>query len=412
MATFKYMVRKDKMRADGTWNVVIRMTHERTVRYLPTSMYVKKADLTSAFKIKNYKVIDRCEDIISSYRKKCMDLDLDVVSISIDKVAEYLTRKEDGSSPSFTDFAEKWIEEKDIKGKKNYKSALKAFQRFMGRDGIRCMDVTQKTLTAFEESLKDKERARSLYTGAIVRMFNDARLFFNDEDNGITVIRHSLDRYHAPKQNVAKKRALTLEQIRKIFALPYDGLKPRGRQSRHDLALDCFRLSFALMGMNAVDMFQACEMDGSAIIYNRAKTKDRRSDGAEMHVTIQPHIMALARKYLDKDGHVFNFHRRFGSATDFGRALNIGLKEIGREIGVEGLQFYAARHSMATIAVNDVGISKYVVNDMLCHVDASLRITELYIRKDFGAINEANKRLLDYVLGDMQKEIPTIPHKA
>ena len=53
MATFKYMVRKGKMRADGTWNVVIRMTHERAVRYLPTSMYVTKADLTSAFKIKN-----------------------------------------------------------------------------------------------------------------------------------------------------------------------------------------------------------------------------------------------------------------------------------------------------------------------------------------------------------------------
>lgn len=45
MATFKYMVRKDKMRSDGTWNVVIRMTHERAVKYLPTSMYVTKAVL-------------------------------------------------------------------------------------------------------------------------------------------------------------------------------------------------------------------------------------------------------------------------------------------------------------------------------------------------------------------------------
>ncbi len=401
MATFKYMVRKDKMRSDGTWNVVIRMTHERAVKYLPTSMYVTKADLTSAFKIKNYKVIDRCEDIISSYRKKCMELELDVVSIGIDKVAEYLTRK-DAGCPSFTDFAEKWLAETDIKGKRNYRASLRAFQRFMGRENIRCADVTVKALKAFEDSLKGKERARSQYTASIVKLFNDARTYFNDEDNGIVVIRHSLERYRVPRQNVARKRALTLEQIRAIFALPYDGLKTNAGQSLHDLALDCFRLSFALMGMNAVDMYWAHEIDGDTIIYNRTKTKDRRSDGAEMRVTIHPHIKALAEKYMDKDGFVFNFHRRHTNESTFDRALNVGLKEVGKEIGVERLQFYAARHSMATIAVNDVGISKYVVNDMLCHVDATLRITELYIRKDFGAVNEANRRLLDFVLGDMQ----------
>ncbi|WP_309253602.1 hypothetical protein [Prevotella brunnea] len=79
------------------------------------------------------------------------------------------------------------------------------------------------------------------------------------------------------------------------------------------------------------------------------------------------------------------------------RAINIGLKEVGREVGVDNLQFYAARHSLATIAVNDVGISKYVVNDMLNHTDPALRITELYIKKDFKVINEANVKVLDYV---------------
>lgn len=53
---------------------------------------------------------------------------------------------------------------------------------------------------------------------------------------------------------------------------------------------------------------------------------------------------------------------------------------------------------MATIAVNECGISKYVVNDMLNHTDESLRITELYIKKDFKAINEANAKLLAYIL--------------
>ena len=84
----------------------------------------------------------------------------------------------------------------------------------------------------------------------------------------------------------------------------------------------------------------------------------------------------------------------------FNRAINIGLKEIGRKIGIPRLQFYAARHSLATIAVNDVGISKYVVNDMLNHTDPALKVTELYIKKDFKAINEANVKVLNYVLNN------------
>lgn len=400
MATFKFMVRKEKMRADGTWNVVIRLTHERAVRYIPTSMYVTKSDLTSTFNIKNYQVIDKCEDIISTYRKKCMGLELDIHDIEIDKIVEYITRKDGGRCPSFTDYVTGWLAKADMKGKKNYETAFKAFQHFMGCERISCADVTKKALTAFENSLEGKGRAQSLYTSAIVRMFNDAREHFNDEDNGIMVIRHSLNGYRVPRQNVAKKRALTIDQIRAVFALPYDGKRHNGRQSRHDLALDCFRMSFALLGMNAVDMFSATTLEGNTIVYNRMKTKDRRNDGAEMRVCIQPQIKALCAKYLDGGEYVFNFHKRFSSAKDFGRALNIGLKEVGKELGIDGLQFYSARHSMATIAVNDVGISKYVVNDMLCHVDTSLRVTELYIKKDFGPINNSNKVLLDFVFGE------------
>ena len=76
---------------------------------------------------------------------------------------------------------------------------------------------------------------------------------------------------------------------------------------------------------------------------------------------------------------------------------NIEVKEVGREVGIKKLQFYAARHSVATIAANAVEIPIYIVNNMLCHTDAKMRITELYIKKDFKSINEANIKVLDYV---------------
>ena len=64
MATFKLTIYKNRERPDKTWNVVVRFTHDRKMRYIPTSMYVSKNDLTTSFKIKNQKILDRGEDII------------------------------------------------------------------------------------------------------------------------------------------------------------------------------------------------------------------------------------------------------------------------------------------------------------------------------------------------------------
>ena len=231
-----------------------------------------------------------------------------------------------------------------------------------------------------------------------MKIFNDAREYYNDEDNGVYLIRHSLSKYHAPRQNVAEKRALPVEVIRRIFELPYDNKTSRGLQSRHDLALDCFRLSFCLMGMNSADLWAADRMEGRTIVYYRAKTKDRRSDGAEMRVDVPERIRKLFGKYRDRSRkRVFAFYERFTTPESFNKAINKGLDEVARELGLDGLQFYSARHSMATIALNDARIDKWVVNDMLCHTDPAMKVTELYIKRDFKPINEANERLMDFM---------------
>lgn len=248
----------------------------------------------------------------------------------------------------------------------------------------------------YEEFLSDKKRAQSLYTNSILRLFIEAKEYYNDEDNGIIRIKHSLSKFKPKQQNVAEKRALSVDEIKAIFSLPYDNKKVKGHTSRHDLALDCFRLSFCLMGMNSADLYNATEYDGEFITYYRTKTKERRNDNAKMVVRIHPLIQPLIDKYKGKE-RMFNFYERFSSMADLNRAINIGLKEIGKEIGVENLQFYSARHSMATIAINKVGISKWLVNEMLCHTESSMRVTDLYIKKDFTPINEANFKLIDYM---------------
>lgn len=399
MATLKAVVKKDKQRADKTWNVVIRFTHNQKTRYISTTMYVTKKDLTSSFKIKNAQITDRCDELIKAYREKVNELNLEFNDMPIDAIVDYLKKKNDKSGISFTDFAEKWITaHTEIKGIKNYKTALNAYKSFVGRDNVLCEEVTVQAMKAFETWLKDRPRAQSLYPVSIIRMFNAARDYYNDEDNDIIRIKNSLRKYKAVQQNVAEKRALDVETIRRIFSLPYDNIRVKGLSSRHDLALDCFQLSFCLLGMNSADLYNAIEFDGKTISYERTKTKDRRSDKARIEVDVPQVIMPLVEKYRGKE-RVFNFYERFSSMTDLNRAINIGLKEVGKKLGIEHLQFYSARHSMATIMANDLRISKYVVNDALNHSDPALKITELYIKRDFTAINEANKKLMEYIFG-------------
>lgn len=402
MATFKATIFKDRMRADKTWSVFIRFTHNRKVRYIPTSIAVQRKDLTASFKIKNQAVADKCDELVLSYRKKLLELDLAVNDLDIDHIVRFLRKTGDGGQKlaSFTDyFSDVWCgSHSDIKGMANYKTAVNSYRNFMGHDNVLCNEVTVKNMNAFCEYLRGKERAKSLYCSAIVRVFNDMREHFNDEDNGVIVIKHSLARFKVPKQNVAEKRALTLNEVRRVFALKYEGNIVKGLPCRRDLALDCFRLSFCLMGMNSADLYNAAEYDGEYITYNRTKTRDRRNDKALMCVRVHPSIKQLVEKYRGQK-RVFNFCDRFSSVADFNRAINLGLKDVGKEIGVRGLQYYAARHSFATIAVNDAGIPLYVVNDMLCHLDTSMKVTMLYVKKDFGLMNEANARLLDFVFG-------------
>lgn len=159
-------------------------------------------------------------------------------------------------------------------------------------------------------------------------------------------------------------------------------------------------MSFCLIGMNSVDLYDAKEFVDGRIIYNRAKTKDRRLDQARMEVVVPPIILPLLEKYRDKtDRRLFNFYQYYSDRKSFNKAINYGLKEIGSELGIDDLEFYAARHSWATIALNKVGIDKYTVHAALNHVDESMRVTDIYIQRDFVNENKANAKVVRYVFG-------------
>jgi len=205
----------------------------------------------------------------------------------------------------------------------------------------------------------------TVYIGTIRKLFNLARKELNDEDMGdIAIANYPFKKYSAPKQEETEKRAISVEVIRKIRDLNVKG-------AVNTLARDCFMLSFYLVGMNSVDMHKCPSVSGGRITYERSKTRGRRSDNAEISIKVEPEAAALIARHADPTGQrCFNFYRRYKSFASLNQILNKALKSIGEAVGVEGLTFYAARHSWATIARNDCKISKYDVHEALNHVSA------------------------------------------
>ena len=340
--------------------------------------------------------------------------------MTIEEIIDYLNGEQQKQQIiDFIKFSREWIASTTIKGAPNYATAINALVRFIGKEELDINLITLDFLEQFKTFLnKEREertkkliqqgkrvpsnRSLSLYLVSIKKLFKEAQKKYNKKDKNLILIPNSpfVD-FQLPKQEATRKRAIPADIIKKLWKLPYKDMK-KGYKStcRYNLAKDCFILSFCLMGINSADLYNATAMKGNTIIYNRTKTKDRRLDNAKMMVDIPNIIQPIIEKYRDKMGkRLFNFYQYYCDEKGFNKAINYGLKEIGAILGIEDLEYYAARHSWATIALNKVGIDKYIVHAALNHIDDSMKVTDIYIERDFVNENKANTKVVRYVFG-------------
>lgn len=421
MLTIKAEIKRSELKADGTYNVKIRFTLDRKVKRLSTNLFVTQQDLTKSLKFKEDTSIKREIDrLVLYYRELCLKLQLDQNHYSLDEIIEFLNgEQEKQQTIDFIKFSREWIASTTIKGAPNYTTAINALVRFVGKEELDINLITLDFLEQFKAFLIGERDARtkklmqqgkrvtsnrtlSLYLVSIKKLFNEAKRKFNKKDKNLILIPNSpFEDFKIPKQEATRKRAIPADIIKKVWKLPYKDMK-KGYKStcRYNLAKDCFILSFCLMGINSADLYNATEMRGNTIIYNRTKTKARRLDGAKMMVDIPKIVQPLIDKYKDSTGkRLFNFHQFYGDEKTFNKAINSGLKEIGSILEVDDLEYYAARHSWATIALNKVGIDKYTVHAALNHIDDSMKVTDIYIERDFVNENKANTKVVKYVFG-------------
>lgn len=421
MLTINTEVVRTKRQSNECFTIRLRFTLDRRMKRLSTSLFATPKDLTKDFKIKSSSPLkSKVERLIRDYQEKCSQLQVELNNYTIEDIMNYLDgERQKQQTIDFIKFSREWIASATIKGAANYTSALNALIRFIGKEELDVNLITLDFLENFKAFLNKEREARtkkliaqgkrvpsnrslSLYLVSIKKLFNEAKKKYNKKDKNLILISHSpFEDFTIPKQEATRKRAISTDIIKKIWKLPYKDMKKGYKATcRYNLAKDCFILSFCLMGINSADLYNATEMKNNTITYYRTKTKDRRLDNAKMVVYVPQIILPLIEKYKDKTGkRLFNFYQYYADEKGFNKAINYGLKEIGALLNVEDLEYYAARHSWATIALNKVGIDKYVVHAALNHIDDSMKVTDIYIERDFVNENKANAKVVRYVFG-------------
>ena len=421
MLTIRAEVQKDKKRMDGTYNVKLRFTKDRAVKRISTDIFATEADLTPKLKFKeDTNTKQEIDKLVLHYRTSLITLHIDTENLDLNEIVMRLQNKDEAEKPiDFIAFSKNWIATASIKSKDTYTTGLNAFIRFIGNDELDIKKITVDLLEQYrdyiikvrEQRVKKLEdagqripsnRCLSLYLMILRHLYSEAQRFYNKPDKGLMRIPHTpFEYFKIPKQEATRKRAIQPEQIKAIWSMPYQNLRKGAKSTcRFDLAKDCFILSFCLMGINSVDLYNATDLRGDRLVYNRTKTKDRRLDKAQMEVIVPKMVLPIIEKYRDRTGQrLFNFHQYYRDHKGFNKAINKGLKEIGELLHIDDFEYYAARHSWATIALNKVGIDKYTVHAALNHVDASMRVTDIYIERDFVNENKENDKVVKYVFG-------------
>ena len=395
--TFSYVIFPHHRRKDGTITVKIRMIHNSKVKYCSTSVAVTAQQLTKRMdKITDPRVLEAVNAKLDEYRRAAALVD-NAEWLSADMLWERLNEQLRIGHVFELDifkYAEQKMSSMEPKTAEGYRTSLNMLRRFVG-DRLDINEVTFQFLVKFREFIEAHtskgSRAVSYYLSCLRHIHNLARAEYNDDDTGVVRIpRQPFRRGLIPPQPVTEHRVLTLQQLKALRDC--QPVSERGR-----LAKDVFVLSFALIGMNTVDLYRLDKksLKNDILIYNRCKTTHRRQDMAEMRVRVEPEADEVMKRHQGRS-RLLDFADRYASHQNFNKAVNLGLKELGAMIGVEGLSTYYARHTWATLARNLCKIEKSTVHEALNHApDKSERVTDIYVEKDWERVWDANRIVLD-----------------
>ncbi len=393
MATFSVVVKTSDKKKDGTYNVKIRITHNRKSRYKSTPFFIPASEVSKTGKIKNQYVLDKVNEEIKVLRQKNNELGFSIADLDVDSVISLLERK--NNNIDFVAFARRKAESimnekgRELTGKR-YIYVLNTFIKFVGRDVIPFEMMKKSLILQYQQHLK-KHRNQSTadsYIELLHTMYRMAEKELNDKEAGIEIVKYDcFDFYKRTKVSRSPRAFKTTDEMQRVIDCPYKGVWG------FDFVKDMFVFSFITCGTNPADLIRLkkSNVKDGVLTYRRKKVENRMGADAEIQIKLSDVAQIIIDKYDDKGDYLIGFGTHTRGATIFSRMHDI-LKAAGVE---DNYVFYSARHSMASFARNICGVDFMTVNDMLNHsVPQSLATTDTYIRHDYTHIWRANEKLL------------------
>lgn len=394
MAKFKAVILTTEKRQDDKINVKIRVTHNRTIRYVATDYHVlekyfdpisEKILTGGGFTADqadkaNGKIQMLIGDMVRKTDKltnlRLMDM-RSLMKIVRDKRPDY---------DLFSVLEDRMNKFKDAGNINYYKTILRTKRAVEVYSGARIVPFTSIDygwLTRFEAHL----RAKGQSSNTIGIHMRDIRTAFNEAITlGVAELSsYPFRKYHIPKEKT-RKRNLIAEEMQKIVR--FKTVNPTLAWSR-----DLFMLSFYLIGINMRDlMFLTPEnIEDGRIYYRRSKGKKDYS------IKIYPEAQEIIDRYAGKK-YLLDIMERYKDYLTATHLINDKLRLIATELKIaKPITIYWARHTWATIAISkQIGASRDIVRYGLGHAIGSL-VSDIYIEYDLSQVDAVNKKVIKLV---------------
>ena len=149
------------------------------------------------------------------------------------------------------------------------------------------------------------------------------------------------------------------------------------------------------MGINLADMSEIQAPVDGILTSERRKVRERRLDRALIKVKVDDRLLPYIERTLDASGVTWLNVRSFAKTDAIPSwKVNNYLTAWAERSGFKRFTFKAARHSFASIARNVCKIDAKTVDECLDHA-GNMKLADVYIKKDFSLLWEANKTVLD-----------------
>lgn len=242
-------------------------------------------------------------------------------------------------------------------------------------------DITKDWLGGFDtflQSTSPSVNGRSIHFRNIRAVFRDAMA------NEITMSYPF--RVFKIKSEPTIKRSLTIDELHRLFSF-------HGNE-RQIMAVDMFKLSLFLIGINVADLCNLSEIEKDGYLrYKRQKTQKLYC------IKVEPEALTIIEKYRGRN-HLLNILDRYANVHTFTATLGKVLQSID---GFENLTSYWARHTWATIA-SELDIPVDVISHALGHsFSTGAKVTQVYINFNQQKIDDANRKVINYILNNVKK---------